>query len=161
MYNLLTKSSIIEDLFPVIVAFLVIFILAVVIKKIAVAYRRSLFRIDRMKGEEFEAFLKDVYERLGYTVEITKKSGDQGIDLIIKKHFKRIGVQVKRYSGSVGNSAVQEAVAGKRYYKLDKVLVITNRLFTRSAKELARVNKVELIERDGLKKLIKKAYKRS
>ncbi|MBR2337790.1 MAG: restriction endonuclease [Clostridia bacterium] len=113
-----------------------------------------------MKGHDFESFIKAVYELLGYNVEQTKKSGDQGIDLIIKKHFKKIGVQLKRYSGTVGNSAVQEAVAGKRFYKLDRVCVLTNRFFTRSAIELAKANKVELLDRNDLLKMIKKAKKK-
>ena len=101
-----------------------------------------------------------VFTTLGYKVEKTKKSGDQGIDLIIKKHFKKKGIQLKRYSNAVGNSAVQEAVAGKRYYKLDKVSVLTNRSFTKSAIELAKVNKVELLNREDLKKLLAKAKKK-
>ena len=158
MINLLSQNTFKNGLAYIIFAFIAVFLIVVIIKKFIFWYRKSLFRIDRMKGVEFEEFLKDLYIRLGYSVETTKKSGDQGIDLIIKKHFKRIGIQVKRYSSTVGNSAVQEAVAGKRYYKLDRICVITNRSFTRSAKELARVNKVELIDRNELKKLIKKAY---
>ena len=160
MVNLLSQNSFINGLAYILIAFVAVFLIVVIIKRLAVLYSRSLFRIDRMKGLEFEEFLKDLYTRLGYSVEMTKKSGDQGIDLIIKKHFKKIGIQVKRYSSAVGNFAVQEAVAGKRYYKLDRVCVITNGQFTRSAKELAKVNKVELIDRAGLKKLIKKAYRR-
>ena len=114
-----------------------------------------------MTGDEFEGFIKEIYELLGYKVEKTKKSGDQGIDLIIKKHFKRTGIQLKRYKGAVGNSAVQEAVAGKRFYKLDRVCVLSNAVYTKSAKELARVNKVELYGREELKKLIKKARRRA
>jgi HJR/Mrr/RecB family endonuclease len=114
-----------------------------------------------MCGHDFESFMKDVYSILGYKVEETKKSGDQGIDLIIKKHFKRIGVQLKRYSRPVGNSAVQEAVAGKKFYKLDKVCVLTNTSFTKSAIELAKANKVELIDREDLKILLKKAKRKA
>ncbi len=113
-----------------------------------------------MNGHDFEEFMKTVYSLLGYKVEQTKKSGDQGIDLIIKKHFKKTGIQLKRYSNSVGNSAVQEAVAGKKFYKLDRVCVLTNRSFTKSAIELAKANKVELIDREDLKKLLKKAKKK-
>ena len=124
-------------------------------------YKWSLFRIDRMKGHDFEEFMVEVYQTLGYKVEQTKKSGDQGIDLIIKKHFKKIGIQLKRYSGSVGNSAVQEAVAGKKFYKLDKVCVLTNRYFTKSAIELAKANKVELLNRQDLKNLLEKAKRKA
>ena len=141
------------------VAFILAILIVVVfsIGKIIKAYRWSLYRIDRMKGDDFEDFIKEIYIILGYTVEKTKKSGDQGIDLIVKKHFRRIGIQLKRYSHTVGNSAVQEAVAGRRYYQLDKVCVLTNSTYTKSAKELAKVNKVELIDRENLKELIKKA----
>ncbi|MBQ7373887.1 MAG: restriction endonuclease [Clostridia bacterium] len=113
-----------------------------------------------MKGDEFEDFIKEIYELLGYTVIKTKKSGDQGIDLIVKKLFKKTGIQLKRYSKTVGNTAVQEAVAGKKYYKLDRVCVLTNQTFTKSAVALAKANGVILIDRDGLKKLIKKAKKK-
>lgn len=141
------------------VAFILAILIVVVfsIGKIIKAYRWSLYRIDRMKGDDFEDFIKEIYIILGYTVEKTKKSGDQGIDLIVKKHFRRIGIQLKRYSHTVGNSAVQEAVAGRRYYQLDKVCVLTNSTYTKSAKELAKANKVELIDRENLKELIKKA----
>ena len=83
------------------------------------------------------------------------------IDLIIKKHFRKTGIQLKRYSGAVGNFAVQEVVAGKKYYKLDRVCVLTNSVFTKSAKELAKANGVELLDRNDLKKLIEKAKKKS
>lgn len=137
-------------------------VLAVLIIKFALyKYKWSLKRIDKMKGADFEDFMKSVYELLGYRVQKTKKSGDQGIDLIIKKHFKSTGIQLKRYSGTVGNSAVQEAVAGKRFYKLDRICVLTNTYFTKSAIELAKANKVELLNREDLALLIKKAKKKA
>ena len=52
---------------------------------------------------------------------------------------------------AVGNSAVQEAVAGKRYYNCDKIIVITNNYFTTSAITLAKVNNVILWDREILK----------
>ncbi len=123
-------------------------------------YKWSMFRVDHMKGERFERFLVELYERLGYKCTQTKKTGDQGADVILKKGFQKIGVQAKRYRGSVGNSAVQEAVASRKYYGFTSVKVVTNSTFTKSAVELAKANKVELIDREKLKKLIKKAKKR-
>ena len=160
MDKILTSSTLLKNAFPIIViaTFLIIIFLAVrlVIKK----YKWSLFRVDRMKGDEFENFVKEIYELLGYRVTKTKKSGDQGIDLIVKKLFKKTGIQLKRYSSAVGNSAVQEAVAGKKYYKLDKVCVLTNQKFTKSAIALAKANGVTLLDRDDLKNLINKAKKK-
>ena len=155
MINILSSFPI--GLITAVGVFIILTVVVFSVGKIIKAYRWSLFRIDRMKGDDFEDFIKEIYIILGYTVEKTKKSGDQGIDLIIKKHFRRIGIQLKRYSHTVGNSAVQEAVAGRRYYRLDKVCVLTNSTYTKSAKELAKVNKVELIDRKDLKELIEKA----
>lgn len=160
MDKILANANFFKDALPVLLVFLGIVVFSFIITLIIKKYKWSLFRIDRMKGDEFEDFIKEIYELLGYKVVKTKKSGDQGIDLIVKKLFKKTGIQLKRYSSSVGNSAVQEAVAGKKYYKLDRVCVLTNQTFTKSAVALAKANGVILIDRDGLKKLIKKAKKK-
>ncbi|MBR7091754.1 MAG: restriction endonuclease, partial [Clostridia bacterium] len=107
--------------------------------------------VDMMTGTEFEAFIKQYFERLGYTAAVTKASGDQGIDVIAEKRGIKTGIQAKCWSGAVGNAAVQEAVAGKSFYQCDKVMVITNRYFTDSAIQLAKANDVILWDRDILK----------
>lgn len=115
----------------------------------------SIDDVDLMNGNEFEHFVCELYQKMGYSAEVTKQSGDQGLDVIAEKNGKRIGIQAKCYSGTVGNSAVQEAVAGKSFYHCDKVVVVTNNYFTQSAKELAHSNDVILWDRDILKDKIK------
>lgn len=114
----------------------------------------SLSQIDHMTGSEFEDYLVTLFKAKGYKTHRTKGSGDQGVDIILDERSGRTAIQAKRYSGSVGNKAVQEVVAGIRYYNADKAMVITNNNFTRSAIDLARVNNVELIDRNKLKKMI-------
>jgi hypothetical protein len=110
--------------------------------------------IDQMNGYDFEHFVKKLFENMGYSVEHTPLSGDQGADLIVTKFGEKTSIQVKRYSGNVSNSSVQEVVASKNYYNSDKCMVVTNSYFTNSAVELARANSVELINRDKLFQLI-------
>jgi restriction endonuclease Mrr len=114
--------------------------------------------IDIMSGEAFELCLSDLYEKMGYVVESTPVTGDQGADLIITKHGIRSIIQAKRYSGTVGNSAVQQAIAALSYYQGNKAVVITNNYFTKSAVKLAKSANVELIDRDKLHSLIEKFY---
>ncbi|WP_240664338.1 restriction endonuclease [Methanosarcina sp. MSH10X1] len=115
----------------------------------------ALAEIDEMNGYKFEEFMKHVYEQLGYSVYHTPKSGDQGADLILtSKEKTRIAVQVKRYSGKVSNSAVQEVVAAKGFYKCTEGIVVTNSYFTNSARQLAEANFIDLVDRNGLEKLI-------
>jgi hypothetical protein len=99
-----------------------------------------------LRGTDFERFLVDVFEALGYTVQTTKASGDQGVDLIATKAGRRIAVQAKGYSNSVGTSAVQEVVAGRGCYRCDACAVITNSHFTRGAKDCAHANHCQLVD---------------
>jgi len=115
----------------------------------------TLAQIDGMEGYEFEKCMKDVFEKLGYSAHHTPLSGDQGADLILtSKNGPRIAVQTKRYSYSVSNKAVQEVVAAKAFHRCTNGIVVTNSYFTASAKELAKANDIELIDRNELKKLI-------
>lgn len=111
----------------------------------------TLKDIDLMTGIEFENFLCDLFQKMGYHTLSTKISGDQGIDIVAEKDSIKIGIQAKCYTGTVGNAAIQEAVAGKTFYSCDKVMVITNSRFTKSAIELAKANNVILWDRDMLK----------
>ena len=86
-------------------------------------------------------------------VELTKGSGDQGIDIIGKKGRKKYGIQCKYYKGTVGNKAVQQALSGIIYYDLDVAVVMTNSTFTRQARELAEKSGVLLWEKNKVGKV--------
>ncbi len=114
--------------------------------------KSPLSEIDVMYGEEFEKYLKYHFEKMGYKVKLTPKSNDYGADLILKKDGDKIVVQAKRWSESVGNTAVQEVVAAKAYYKANRAMVVTNSYFTSNARNLAHVNNVELWDRSNIVK---------
>ena len=107
-----------------------------------------------MRGVEFEAFLEVVFRELGYDVETTSTTGDQGVDLIVIYRHKRIAIQVKGWAGNVGNGAVQEAYSGMAHYNCDAAAVITNSRFTKKAIELANSTGCTLIDGDSLPNLI-------
>ena len=64
-------------------------------------------------------------------------------------------IQTKSYNTPVGNHAIMEVVAGKNYYKANRCIVITNNIFTKSAKDLAFANGVELWDRKTLLEQVK------
>nr|WP_230678547.1 restriction endonuclease [Lacticaseibacillus zhaodongensis] len=116
----------------------------------------SLERVDEMDGFEFERFCAYLLRRNGYRhVSVTQESGDQGVDVIATKNKKKYGIQCKRYNGFVGNHAVQEVWSGHQYYDLDAAIVLSNSQFSDSAQELAQELGVELIGRDGLRKMMR------
>ena len=112
--------------------------------------KTSIVDIDLMSGIEFEDFLCNYFKNHGYECSMTKASGDQGVDLIAKRDGTVVAIQAKCYSGTVGNHAIMEAVAGSRFYNANQCMVITNSTFTKTAIELARANNVILWDRKTL-----------
>ncbi len=101
-----------------------------------------------MRGNEWEDYLIEVCCALGANVRRTAGVGDQGVDLIVDFESRSLAVQAKGYGFPVGNSAVQEAVAGVAHYRCNASAVITNSRFTKGAKELAVSNRCILIGED-------------
>jgi HJR/Mrr/RecB family endonuclease len=106
--------------------------------------------LDQLSGVEFEEFLAGLFRAQGYAAELTPTSGDYGADLILSKDGQRIAVQAKRYVGSVGVAAVQEALSGQAYYQCHTAWVITTGAFTTNALELARRSGVKMIGRSEI-----------
>ena len=109
-----------------------------------------------LSGSEFEALLKRLSEKMGYTVQLTGKTGDQGGDLVAIKGDERVVIQAKRYKdgSKVGNDAVQQVIAAKGYYSCTSAKVITTSTFTPEANEIARVHNVDLIDGKRLRRFL-------
>jgi len=114
--------------------------------------------IDAMDGHDFEHFIAALLCKLGYlNVEVTRGSGDQGVDVLAEKEGVRYAVQCKCYSSDLGNTPVQEVNTGKVIYHCHVGVVVTNRYFTQSAKEAAKATGVLLWDRAKLQDLITQA----
>lgn len=111
----------------------------------------SMKDIDRMDGHDFEYLCADILRAKGYeNVTVTRGSGDQGVDVLAEHSGIKYAVQCKRFSGSVGNKAVQEVHFGKTYYHCHVAIVMTNSYFTPSAKDAANESNTILWDRDDL-----------
>lgn len=120
-------------------------------------YEESIYDTDRMTGDEFEHYCASVLKRNGFSdVEVTKVSGDYGIDILAKKDGISYAIQCKCFSSPVGNKAIQEAFSGKAFYNAMVAAVLTNNYFTDAAKETAKRTAVLLWDRDYLSALINK-----
>ena len=109
---------------------------------------------DKMDGHAFEHFCAELLKKNGYTsVTVTPGSGDQGIDIIAFRDGVKYGIQCKCYSSDIGNKAIQEAFSGAKFYDCHVPVVLTNRHFTASAKELSQKTNVLLWDRDRLLQL--------
>jgi restriction system protein len=118
-------------------------------------YRLAQYDWRSLRGTPFEDFLAEVFTELGYSVQKTKVTGDQGVDLILSGKRSRIAVQTKGYAESVGNGAIQEAYAGMAFYECDRCVAVTNSSFTAAARELAEKVGCVLIDGHMIPELIK------
>ena len=111
--------------------------------------------MDELDGRDFEFFCADLLKRRGFMeVEVTKGSGDYGIDILAEKEGITYGIQCKCYQESVGVKAIQEAYAGKEYYDCMVGAVMTNQYFTAPAVEAAKKLKILLWDRGYIDHMI-------
>lgn len=137
-----------------IVIFIVIILVAVLLlHKAKKSYPAD---IDLMEGRDFERFCAELLRRGGFLeVEVTKGSGDYGIDILAEKDGVTYAIQCKCYDGTpVGVSAIQEAYAGRDYYDRMVGAVMTNQYFTSPAVEAAKKLKILLWDRGYLERMM-------
>lgn len=122
----------------------------------------TLKQLDAMDGYCFEYACADILKSNGFKhIEVTKSSGDFGVDIIAEKDKIKYAIQCKCYSHKLDNTPVQEVIGGLAYYGCTKGAVMTNQCFTEPAKQLARVNDVELWDRDVLSGMLNRTSKDS
>ena len=108
--------------------------------------RRS--EMDDMEGHEFEYFCADLLKDNGFAeVEVTRGSGDYGVDILAEKDGITYAVQCKCHTDPIGIRAVQEVYAGRDYYDRMVGVVMTNQYFTSAAVHAAEKLKILLWDR--------------
>lgn len=101
--------------------------------------------IDSMTPREFELYCAAVLENSGWATRVTPEGADQGVDIVAVLNGCTAVIQCKLYSRPVGNSAVQEAVAGRAFESAEIAAVVSNSSYTRSARQLASTTNVHLL----------------
>lgn len=145
--------TIIQFLIGISLFFIVFILILIIAKRFKRDWKHS--EIDEMEGHDFEYFCADLLRRRGFVeVEVTKGSGDYGVDILAEKEGVTYGIQCKCYQDPVGVKAIQEAYAGKEYYDRMVGVVMTNQYFTQPAVEAAKKLKILLWDRGYLDHMI-------
>lgn len=117
--------------------------------------RYSGRQLDEMEGLDFEYYCAELLKYHGFVdVEVTRGSGDYGIDILAEKDGVTYAIQCKRYNAPVGVKAIQEAYAGRDYYDRMVGCVLTNQYFTQPAVEAAKKLKILLWDRGYLESMM-------
>jgi len=110
-------------------------------------------RLQRMDPYDFEAFVADVWEHLGWNTRTVGEPGDRGIDVIATDGDAKQLIQAKRYGPetTVGSPEVQQ-YASLRLQEdgVDTVTIVTTGSFSRQAEDLAPDLDVILVDGENL-----------
>lgn len=121
----------------------------------------SVNQLVALPGVEFERLIVRLLERMGFHAEMTRATGDGGVDVVATLDQPITGgrylIQCKRYApdSTVGAATVREfwgALAADR--RAIKGILITTSSFTAQAAEFARELPIELMARDKLQGLL-------
>jgi hypothetical protein len=102
---------------------------------------------------EYEVYCAGRLAGVGWQVETTSGTGDQGVDLLARQSGRIVAIQCKRYSRPVGNNAVQQAFSGMHYLGATEAAVVATGGFTASARALAKRIGVRLLGDEELEGL--------
>lgn len=102
----------------------------------------------KLKPREFEEVMAEIYNRLGYDVELTKKTRDGGKDIILRKS-DLVGdfiyyVECKKYSSNrpLGIGLVREVLGTIITDKVNGGIIATTFFFSRDAQQFVREEKL-------------------
>lgn len=153
-YILQLKNDI-NIVYVICLVLILIFIFVTIISLIRKHRKLRPQHFDQLDGHEFEHYCAELLRKKGFIdVEVTKGSGDYGVDILAEKEGVTYAIQCKCYTAPIGVKAIQEAYAGRDYYDRMVGAVLTNQYFTAPAVEAAKKLKILLWDRGYLESMI-------
>jgi len=102
----------------------------------------SISDLLRLSPTQFEQILAILYSELGYNAQVTKQSGDRGVDVVATSAHETVAIQAKRYhpekSGNVSGPEVREAIGATIQLNANICVVASTSGFSSEAKHAAR-----------------------
>jgi restriction system protein len=118
----------------------------------------KLAQLTALDPEAFEEFIAELFEALGYEVEIVGGSGDEGADLLLRRSDGLIAVvQCKFQKGVVGSPVLQKFLGTVHHTRSHKGFFVTTSTFSLAAEKFAAENPIELIDGARLVEFVREA----
>jgi restriction system protein len=115
----------------------------------------KLAQMSTLTPEGFEEFVGELFEALGYEVEVCGGTGDEGADLRVRRKGLLGIVQCKYQSrGVVGSPELQKFLGTIHHTRSHKGFFVTTRTFSLAAEWFVADNPIELIDGPRLVELV-------
>jgi restriction system protein len=119
----------------------------------------KLSQLDSLSPEGFEEFVAELFEALGYDVERVGGTGDEGIDLRVRRGGLLCVVQCKYHKGRgvIGSPDLQKFLGSVHHDHAHKGFYVTTRFFSLAAERFASDHPIELVDGPRLVELVQEA----
>ena len=120
----------------------------------------KLARLDALGPTDFEEFVAELFEALGFGVEHSGGTGDEGADLLVRR-AGLLGIVQCKYQktgkGVIGSPDLQKFLGAIRHHSVHKGFFVTTRTFSLAAERFAGEHPIELIDGPRLVELVHEA----
>ena len=117
----------------------------------------KLAQLTSLSPETFEEFVAELFEALGYTVEQTGGTGDEGADLRLRRKDLLAIVQCKYHKRSVvGSPELQKFLGTIHHTHSHKGFFVTTSTFSLAAEKFVADHPIELIDGSRLVELVQR-----
>lgn len=116
-------------------------------------------KLSEMSAVDFEEFVASLFRKMRYAVELTKGSGDHGIDLVMRKGNQVVAVQCKRWNSPVGEPVIRDFYGSLMNIEAQSGYVVTTATFTSQVFAFVQDKPVQLVDLDALIDLISHSNK--
>jgi len=101
-------------------------------------------KIISLEAREFEFEIANLFRKKGYSVLVTRMTGDDGVDVFASEETEKIIIQCKRWKKPVGRAAIDELAGVHNRYRAQRAILATTSTFSEDAQQAARQNNIEL-----------------
>lgn len=106
----------------------------------------TLRELQNMHPVAFEAHVAELFRGLGYSAKLTVTSGDEGVDIVLRRDSQLAVVQCKRYSGTVGQPVVRDLYGAIVHAGADEGFVVTTGTYSLPARKWAKGKPLTLVD---------------
>jgi restriction system protein len=118
----------------------------------------KLAQLTSLSPETFEEFIAELFESLGYVVEQTGGTGDEGADLRLRRNDLLAIVQCKYHKrGVVGSPELQKFLGTIHHTRSHKGFFVTASTFSLAAEKFVADHPIELVDGPRLVELVQEA----
>lgn len=111
----------------------------------------ELLTIDLMSDAEFKKWCADFLSKSGFSnIEVPVGGSKNGVDLTADYGWCRYAIHCNHSKSDLGRTSIQKVFAGKYLFQCTGGIVIANRYFKDTARELARENGTVLLDREDI-----------